>query len=829
MSPGDGPASHVLELRIHGVSNTPPHAMLDVQADQVHRVIGDELAGFWTVDSDAAAALTPGQRGHIPPGVRREAYSWGALARTTPSGTPPIGQTVLAAVIRAAWCLVLPYGLTNLAYWARNLCTIEPQVRRTATLVRLFGLGLTLLFVSTVVSVSSDLIALQYLEFGHGDLPAQFQAVADLPPQRRLAVSLLVPVATLAVLWFISSRSRTRYDVDNAEQTRDSAGATPILRRQGFWNNSGHAAETTAIHLAAGVAGTVAMTALFAPPHDEPFGWLFSCVAIVAVLTLVAGAVRLVLTSERGVDVPVWRKDGTVPASTWAVVAVSAATFVSQSLLLAFGPGATDRPAEGVVTRLDGLIAVPGVLVLVLLALALAGLSLRRMSPWWAVVLATALGAAAVAYLCGQRGPAVIAGASVYLVLLALALPRSDFQAWSGRAVGVFLLLALGGAMLLSNLVVVGVGNWLNRSKGAAELVSDEPVGCQTAIRIPAIFAWFGVGLVAAAAALVVVVVVAGCCAIRWTAFVRTRSRDASTSAKAIVLAEPDTVPAERLANAAHRAEPAIGVLATLAFLALLPCVILPLRPRQDTEATTHLHVVTALGTLFAAALAAALVGALVLRPHSGRPLGIVWDLLCMVPRAAHPFGPPSYSERAVPELVARCDAWLDEDSQNRVVLSAHSLGSVLAVAVLLDPRSEELAARGALLTYGSQLRAYFGRIFPELFGPDAIANAPASGARPFAPDEFLRDDCGPAPQPRPGTVTGLLGGAAGPPRWINLWRETDHLGFPAYSRLTNRIDVRADEVDRSGYLPTVAGHSDYVRTPQYRTALAELRRLLGA
>ncbi|MFG1781245.1 hypothetical protein ACGFIU_02285 [Rhodococcus oryzae] len=815
------------------MSNTPPHDMLDVQADQVHRVIGDQLAGFWTVDGDTAAELTPEQRGYTPPGIRREAYSWGGLARTTPGGTAPLGQAVLAVVIRAAWCLVLPYGLTNLAYWSRNLCTTPAQVRRTATLVRLFGLGLTLLFVSTVVTVSSDLIALQYLEHESGNLPSQFQALANLPPQRRLAVSLLVPAAALAVLWFVSARSRTRYDVDSAHQTAESADATPVLRRHGFWNNRGHATETAVIHVAAGVAGTVAMSALFAPPRDVRFGWVFSAIAIVAVLAMVAGAVRLVLTSERGVDVPVSRAEEGVPAVTWVVVAVSAAAFVAQSVLLAFGPHDADTPG-GDAPRLDGLIAVPAVLVLLLLALALAGLSIRRMSPWWTVALATALGMAAVAYLCGQRGPSVVVGAAVFLVLLALALPGSEFQAWSGRAVGVFMLLALGGAMLLSNLVVVGVGNWLNGSGGAAELVSDELAGRQTEIRIPPIFGWFGVGLVAAAAVLVVVVVVAGCCAVRWAAFFRTRSAGATPSpatatADAIALVDPDTVPAERLANAAHRAEPAIGVLAALALLALLPCVILPLRPWQPDEEPPPLHVLTTWGALLAAALAAALAGALALRPRSGRPLGIVWDLLGVVPRAAHPFGPPSYSERAVPELVARCDAWLRADDGNRVVLSAHSMGSVLAVAAVLDPRSLALVERGALLTYGSQLRAYFGRIFPELFGPDAIANAPASGARPLAPDEFLGDDAGPAPQPRAQTLAGLLRGTPGRPRWINLWRETDHLGFPAYSRLPNRVDVRADEVDRSGYLPTVAGHSGYVRTPQYRDALAELRRFIEA
>lgn len=258
------------------------------------------------------------------------------------------------------------------------------------------------------------------------------------------------------------------------------------------------------------------------------------------------------------------------------------------------------------------------------------------------------------------------------------------------------------------------------------------------------------------------------------------------------------------------------------------------------------------------------------------RPLGLVWDIICFFPRAAHPFTPPCYAERTVPEIEERLEDWFRGDAADdrSVILSAHSMGAPIVVAVVfsvaadgapregadttpLDDSSIVPLERLALLTYGVQLRAYFGRFFPAVFGPQVLGTQGT-----YAPSLFRRDPWGaevkrewqippkrakaaknsgsaasepaaPAAvdsQPAaPGTtLVELLGGdlAEGtPPRWRSLWRRTDYLGFPveSYRSDDNPVDRGASERSPRPYLWTVARHNDYMPTLQYVEARTEL------
>jgi len=270
---------------------------------------------------------------------------------------------------------------------------------------------------------------------------------------------------------------------------------------------------------------------------------------------------------------------------------------------------------------------------------------------------------------------------------------------------------------------------------------------------------------------------------------------------------------------------------------------------------------VPTLGMLAAVLVASALVGS-----GSGvpsRPWGLLWDLLCFLPRSAHPFGPPSYAERVVPEVRSRVDAWLTgadiaDDAERervaptrRVVLSGHSIGGVLAAAVVLiragNPVPDTPDGRLGLLTYGTQLRPFFGRFFPDLLGPATTGTPPCTGpgwsADPWSGQvqearAAERTTGGSEPgatpaapltpgRPEPGsgeqvTLMSLLTCGA-KPAWVNLWRRTDFMGFPVVGYGVNETDRGAEEMDRSAYLFAVAAHSGYQSSWAYHVALDEV------
>jgi hypothetical protein len=138
---------------------------------------------------------------------------------------------------------------------------------------------------------------------------------------------------------------------------------------------------------------------------------------------------------------------------------------------------------------------------------------------------------------------------------------------------------------------------------------------------------------------------------------------------------------AERFAAQVHAATLALVLVGTAAYLV---DDRLPLADRVSP--------VTTFGTLVLGgfALALLLLGRRAYRnAQLRRTIGILWDLATFWPRASHPLAPPCYCERALPDLICRIRAAAPTGDRH-VLLSAHSQGTVIAAALVLQLEDEE-------------------------------------------------------------------------------------------------------------------------------------------
>jgi hypothetical protein len=304
-----------------------------------------------------------------------------------------------------------------------------------------------------------------------------------------------------------------------------------------------------------------------------------------------------------------------------------------------------------------------------------------------------------------------------------------------------------------------------------------------------------------------------------------------------------------RVSALAQRGEAAFGLLTLLIWLAaVLAIAASAFRSSSESGSMFNRGVLEAVAGLihnnlsgWGIILAATLILAFMVKnaatSKEERPLAILWDIMCFLPNAAHPFGAPSYSNRVVPELARRVSDWIDPQSgagrKNRVLMSAHSLGAVVAIAAIFHlkaSRPDLDFRRIRLLTYGVQLRPYFGRFFPELFGPDVLGICPTQGPSLFSADPWKKAREREVLEPGSADMTlrALLGGPDKEqvsPVWKNIWRRTDYLGFPAYahSGQDNHLDVYAVETEPKHSQFVVATHGNYTATTTYSKVREEM------
>ncbi|GAA3501735.1 hypothetical protein GCM10019016_088420 [Streptomyces prasinosporus] len=742
-----GPSGAALELLVHGVGGTTPEVMLG--DPRTVRVTGDDIAAVFRRADDVDAERRPDDRrdGPVP-----EAYVWCNL--TSGNGT------------RALWLLLLPFMVVNLAHWMRPTTRGRTRaVRLYGLLVRLVGLSLTVLLVAAACEVALDLAAWQCAGTRacaerHSWLGFLSPEVSDggwwSLPGRRLALAALVPTALTGLLWYLSLRTWNAYE-SQQPMTRDpeseETGGRTALNRPGFWYGRRLVARLRTAHTAAGLLTVAAAVGSAAARHDrEPGG-----PAVLAVLgalleaLLVAGACAVVwVVCRRGRTER--RPDDALDAGLVRGLPPAALALLALTLLYA----GWERDGWESAGRLPGdpafgaLALAQGLLVVVLAGVARA---LYRTAPDRRAAM-RGLAGPAVAMLGCALGGVMSGGVSQRM---------SDWLDGTGTSIpGPPVLLTWQASVIPPLLVLLLVlGGWLARRAWLvaraerAAVAREYPGGAGDPGRTRRIAATRAMASLTDRAPRVVAVTCAATLLLGAGALAGAMITDrtpgvASRGSHAVVH------------GAAETAQALGSWLIGLGFVLLVAC---GRRAYRDASAR--------------------------------RTIGILWDVGTFWPRAAHPFAPPCYAERAVPDLTWRIATWT-EATGGRLVISGHSQGSVLAAAAAWQlPKATR--KRVALLTYGSPLERLYGRWFPAHFGPDALGSL------------HREVDC-----------------------WRNLYRLTDPIGGPV--RLPGD---RGPEVDRAPLkdplahgrtgahpLPApILGHSDYQADP----AFAEERRRLLA
>ncbi|HEY5854517.1 MAG TPA: hypothetical protein VIW24_10840 [Aldersonia sp.] len=95
------------------------------------------MGSCWQPNASYIAQLPDDNAAKVPDGVRREAYSWGGIARTTP-GAPGTGvaSVVVNVLGRIGWALLLPFGLANVGTGAADCPATRRGTRRRRTTAR---------------------------------------------------------------------------------------------------------------------------------------------------------------------------------------------------------------------------------------------------------------------------------------------------------------------------------------------------------------------------------------------------------------------------------------------------------------------------------------------------------------------------------------------------------------------------------------------------------------------------------------------------------------------------------------------------------------------
>ncbi|MEU7840998.1 hypothetical protein AB0B39_08520 [Micromonospora sp. NPDC049114] len=730
------PARDAVELRVHGISGVSAERILD--HPMVVRVAGDRHAGFFRPRSGSGAAVGAAA------GVAVEAYRWGSL-------------TAGAAVRTASMLLLLPFMLSNLAIWMR-----PPGRDRwglLGILCRLLAGTLTVTFVLAIVGVTLDLVGWQCVPYPGCRAGRPYLAwLYALPSGPRLALLSVVPLIALQVVWAIGTRSTRAFEGFGPSSAQHTTSGTDDLDDAGFWNDERTIGWLRQIHIALGV-GTldVSLLAGISPGGPGAPGHVVQFVAAVGLLVLC-----VVLL---GRPVPTSTAQGRrLLRPLWAVVVAVTALCLGTAVLAGARPSGSGK-LPGYEGAAAGVVAVQGVLLIVLTA----------------VTYARQRGGRHRAFLRGLGTP-ILAAAAV----------------------------SIGAAFTAS--LVYRTADILDHGDIPDPLRPNAPV--VGPLEPPVAYWW---AALAGLAALLI-----GAAAASATLLLSRRRRH-GLAASIIERDYPDASPEdahrlrlvrETIARSQITEELGPVLLAFLVIATLgLATVALDVIGIGPTQLAAHVGAEGGAAGLVVAYLTDAgvwVISLLVIcllilgfrayrSSQTRRLVAVLWDLGTFWPRTVHPFAPPCYAARAVPELAKRVTGLA---RAGPVVLSGHSHGSVLAAATILQLPPAVLA-RVSLLTYGSPLGRTYARLYPAYLGPPTLVD---------------------------------LGERIGW-RWRNLWRDTDPIGGPIFDDAppvcvdpaAGDVDIRLRDprsltIDPADTVPPpIERHWPYHTQAAYQVAVAEL------
>jgi hypothetical protein len=778
----------VVELRVHGVSGTPPEELLD--RGEVYRMAGDSTAGFYRprldderTDGSWAPLLPDSHRG-----PQLEGYAWGGLT----SGAPT----------RAFWLLLLPFTLVNLAprmrppVPARGEQRADPLVWATWYLSRVLALTLTVLLVLGAAGIGDDLIGWQCGQGtrcaqAHPQWLARFAFGASrggtnrhgLSVDLRLAMGTLAPLVIVALLWLISRTTINRYE----QITPKVAGMSAPVEGHGvagevglgsgwMWQNSPLVQRLGAVHIQAGLATVLWTVAGPLEPdwqlHHSPWHNGFGAevyrhgLGMVAVLVVGYGVVVMAVPSfSRHDPASGWHGLSRV---VWAVLALAglavAVRLLSNHRLLGqdgvrHAYLATDGAPAGGLPGFSGTVL---------------GLFLFQI----AIVILLGVVVAVARRRTVRRPSALTTGNA--------AAGCHGYSAILIATTGVFL------AAVFSAGAYLFTAGWLHTGslKPGFHAMSQVP----TTFHLPEAIKLAALAYVLSMLWLAVVLVYLAL----WFATARRRTWHGLVDPSEFAADYPGLDARDPLV-AKRRQEilrafftgrlvdlaggPLLALVGMGAIISGAVGVVLfgehvghwhwaerSGRWLAETHTSTQaslqssipgLEVVGAYLTVLTLLLLV-ILGALAFRvPATRRSVGILWDIASFWPRTAHPLAAPCYAERTVPDLITRIGFYrYGPDARTGVVLAGHSQGTVISAAALIQlaeraPHGSPGSADGdvlpgvSFLTCGCVLRRLYGRYFPVYFGAPVF-------------ERLARH---------------LGGSDTTPARWLNLWRYTDYLG----------------------------------------------------